>query len=342
MKLSAGQLKSHLERGLARIYLVAADEPLLVAETTDAIRRAALRDGYSERSLHFVERGFRWDGLRSDADSLSLFSSRRIVEIRMARPKPGDAGAKAIRALAEDDDPDRVVIISIQSRLDRSSARAVWVRTVEKHGVLVEIRPVSRNDMPRFISARARQHGLEVTTQAAELLADRVEGNLLAAEQELAKLALILDDGRVDEAAVLESVATSARFDVFRLSDAVIAGDLKRAFTVLEGLRTEGIAPPLVLWALAREISLLSQLKHGMSRGSRMTELMNSLGVWQSRRAQLERALKRYSNEDLARLLRRAASVDRAIKGGDRAPVWESILDLVLTMLAPRRALPTA
>lgn len=342
MKLSAGQLTSHLERGLARIYLVAADEPLQVGEATDAIRRAALDGGFAERSLHFVERGFRWDSLRSEADSLSLFSSKRIIEIRMARPKPGDAGAKAIRALAEDDDPDRVVIISIQSRLDRSSARAVWVRTVEKHGVLVEIRPVSRNEMPRFVTGRARHHGLEITRQAAELLADRVEGNLLAAEQELAKLALILDDGRVDEEAVLESVATSARFDVFRLSDAVIAGDLERAFTVLEGLRSEGVAPPLVLWALAREISLLSQLKRGVTRGSRLSEAMNSLGVWQSRRRELERALQRYSTEDLVRLLRRAASVDRAIKGGDRAPVWESILNLVLAMLAPRRELPAA
>ncbi|MGD8339311.1 MAG: DNA polymerase III subunit delta [Gammaproteobacteria bacterium] len=342
MKLPNSQLSSHLERGLASIYLVAADEPLIVAEATDAIRRAAMQDGYTERSLHFVERGFKWDSLRADADSLSLFSSKRIVELRMARPKPGDAGAKAIRALAEDKDPDRVVIISIQSRLDRSSARSVWVSTVEKHGVLVESRPVSRNDMPRFIGGRARLHGLSVTPEAAKLLADRVEGNLLAADQELAKLALILDDGRVDEEAVLESVATSARFDVFRLSEAVIDGDLKRAFKILDGLRTEGVQPPLVLWALAREVSLLSQLKRGVTRGRGISELMNGLGVWQSRRRVLERALARYSNADLARLLRRAASVDRAIKGGDRAPVWESISSLVLQLLAPKRSLPTA
>ena len=196
--------------------------------------------------------------------------------------------------------------------------------------------------MPRFITGRARQHGLSITPAAAELLADRVEGNLLAADQELAKLALILDDGRVDEDAVLASVATSARFDVFRLSDAVVAGDLRRSFTVLDGLRTEGIQPPLVLWALAREITLLSQLKRGISRGRGLSELMNGLGVWQSRRQLLERALARYSNEDLISLLRRAASVDRAIKGGDRAPVWESISSLVLQMLAPRRGLPIA
>jgi DNA polymerase-3 subunit delta len=342
LKLPYSQLATHLERGLARNYLIAADEPLLVAEATDAIRRAAMQDGFAERSLHFVERGFRWDRLLADADSLSLFSSKRIVEIRMAKPRPGDVGAKAIRALAEDEDPDRVVIISIQSRLDRSAAKAVWIRSVEQHGVLVEIRPVSRLEMPRFITARARKHGLSVTPAAAELLADRVEGNLLAANQELAKLGLIMDDGSVDEDAVLASVATSARFDVFRLSDALIAGDVGRAFTVLNGLRDEGVQPPLVLWAIAREISLLAHLKHGTTRGRPLGEVMNGLGVWQSRKQLLAAALDRYSNDDLVRLLQRAAELDRAVKGGERLPVWESVSSLVFEMLVPSRRRPAA
>lgn len=335
MKLPFNQLSSELKRGLAGIYLIAADEPLLVAEATDAIRRAALAAGFEERKVHFVERGFRWDALSGGADSLSLFSSKQIFELRMPTPRPGDAGAKAIRALAESGDADRLVILSIQAKLDANASKSVWVRTIEKHGAVVDIRPVTRRELPGFISRRAKGYGLTISTDAAELLADRVEGNLLAADQDLAKLALILDDGRVDADAVLESVASSARFDVFRLSDAVIAGDLARAITVLDGLRSEGVAPALVVWALAREIALLSQLKHGQSKGRSPGEMMSRMRVWQSRQDAISRALSRYSDAELGRLLGRAESVDRTVKGQDSAPVWPAITGLVLDLLAP-------
>jgi DNA polymerase-3 subunit delta len=335
LKLPFNQLSSELKRRLAGIYLVAADEPLLVGEATDAIRRAAMAQGFEERTVHFVERGFRWDSLAGGADSLSLFSSRRIVELRMATPRPGDAGAKAIRALAESGDADRLVIISIQGRLDTNAGKSVWVRTIEKHGAVVEIRPIARRDLPGFISRRAQGHGLTISADAAELLADRAEGNLLAADQDLAKLALIRDDGRVDADAVRESVASSTRFDVFRLTDAVIAGDLTRAITVLEGLRSEGVAPALVLWALAREIALLSQLKHGQHKGRSPGEMMSRMRVWQSRQNAISHALSRYSDAELGRLLRRAEGVDRTVKGLDSAPVWPAITGLVLDLLAP-------
>jgi DNA polymerase-3 subunit delta len=335
LKLPLTQLSSHLKRGLAGIYLIAADEPLLVAEATDEIRRAAVALGFEDRSVHFVERGFNWDGLMNAADSLSLFSSKQIVELRMAAARPGDAGAKAIRALAEDGDSDRLIIISVQSKLDGNAAKSVWVKTVAKHGVVVEIRPVSRRDLPGFISRRARRHGLTITVDAAELLAERVEGNLLAADQDLAKLALIRDDGHIDSAAVLESVASSARFDVFRLSDAVIGGDLKRAIAVLDGLKSEGVAPALVIWVLAREVALLSQLKHGASKGRNPSAVMAQLRIWQSRQSAISLALTRYSDADLRHLLSRAAGVDRTVKGLDVVPAWPAITGLVLDLLAP-------
>lgn len=335
MKLPLSQLSSHLKSGLSGIYLIAADEPLLVAEATDEVRRTAMQQGFDERSLHFVERGFRWDTLMKGSDSLSLFSSQRIVELRMKAPRPGDAGGKAIRALAEDRDPDRLVIISIQAKLDRNAAKSVWVKTVEKHGVLVEIRPVTLRDLPGFIARRAKRYGLSIDATAAEFLADRVEGNLLAADQELAKLALIRDDGHIDSDAVLESVTNSARFDVFRLSDAVIAGDLKRALAVIDGLKSEGVATQLVVWALARDVSLLAQLKHGAAKGKSVGALMSRLRVWQSRQNAISRALSRYDSADLGRLLHRTVSVDRAVKGLDSTPAWEAITALVLDLLAP-------
>jgi DNA polymerase III subunit delta len=335
LKLPLTQLSPHLKRGLAGIYLIAADEPLLVAEATDEIRRSAIGRGFDERTVHFVERGFRWDSLANGSDSLSLFSSKQIVELRMAAPRPGDAGAKAIRALADAGDSDRLVIISIQSKLDANASKSVWVKTIEKQGVVVDIRPVSRRDLPGFIARRAKIYGLTISTDAAELLAERVEGNLLAADQDLAKLALIRDDGHVDTQAVQESVASSARFDVFRLSDAVVAGDLERAIRVLDGLKSEGVAPALVIWALAREIALLSQLKHGTRKGRSPAELMTRLRVWQSRQSAISRALARYSDAELGRLLRRAETVDRTVKGLDSAPVWPAITGLVLDLLAP-------
>jgi len=337
LKLPLGQLTTHLERNLARLYLVAADEPLLVGEATDQIRRAATERGFDERDVHFVERSFRWDSVLAGADSLSLFSEKRILELRMNSPRPGDAGAKAIRELAESDDPDRLVIISIQARLDASAQRSVWVKTCEKLGVVVDIRAVTRESLPGFIGRRARKHGLTIATDAAELLADRVEGNLLAADQELAKLALITESGRVNADDVLAAVASNARFDVFRLSDAVIAGDLPRALRVLAGLQQEGVAPPLVAWALVREILLLSELRQAIGRGMSPEQAMSRQRVWQSRQPALRRALGRYTEADLARFVAAAERVDRAAKGLERRPVWDAITELVIGLLTPRR-----
>lgn len=338
MKLPLNQLASQLKRGLANLYLIAADEPLLVAEATDLVRAAAREAGFDERKTHFVERGFRWDSLGGGGDTLSLFSSRSILELRMSSPRPGDAGGKAIRELAENPDPDRLVIISIQAKLDAAAQRTVWAKTVDKHGVVVDIRPVMRPELPRFIAARAQAKGLTIAPDAAELLADRVEGNLLAADQELTKLALIVDDGRVDAEAVLAAVATSARYDVFRLSDAVRAGDLERALTVLAGLRAEGVQPVLVLWSLAREISLWSELKYAEAHGERIDQAMGRLRIWQSHQPFVRRAVGRYSAAELARLVGRAAEVDRIVKGVERAPVWEAVTALVLELLAPQPA----
>ena len=342
MKLPLSQLKAHLDRGLKGIYLVAADEPLLVAEATDAIRRTAIGQGFDERQVHFVERGFRWDMLAAAGDNLSLFSSRRILELRMGSPRPGDAGAKAIRELAETGDPDRLVIVSIQDKLDSSAQKSVWVRTIEQHGVVVDIRAVMRHELPRFIQARAKQRGLQIEADAAELLADRTEGNLLAADQELTKLALIADGSRVDADAVLAAVATSARFDVFRLGDAIVAGDAARAMTVLDGLRNEDAPPTLVLWAIVREILVLAELKRAEAAGESLEPLMGRLRIWRNRQPQVRKALRRYSERQLAALVADAARVDRTVKGIERAPVWTSITDLVLDLLVPARHVRTA
>src|SRR5690606_24563725 len=272
------------------------------------------------------------------ADNLSLFAARRIVELRLPSPRPGDAGAKALRALASTRDPDRLLIVAIDARLDASAASSQWVKALEGAGVLVEARPIDRAELPRWIRERASRHKVSLTASAAELLADRVEGHLLAADQELMKLALLGRDGPIDDGDVLESVADSARFDVFRLTDALLEGDAARAVRVLHGLRAEGVEPVLVCWALARELGILTTLKLAEVRRERLDGVYGRLKIWPKRRALLERALKRYGWKHLTTLLARAVEVDAIVKGEPGMPPWAAVTQLVLAMLAPAKA----
>jgi DNA polymerase-3 subunit delta len=336
LRLPLRQLPRHLHQGVAGIYLVAADEPLLAGEAADAIRAAARAGGFEERDVKTVERGFRWESVQAAADNLSLFANRKIVELRMRTPRPGEAGARAIRALAEAGDPDRLILITVDSRLDSSAARSVWVKSIESHGVVVDIWPVELGELPQWLVARARRHGIELTRGSAELLADRAEGNLLAADQELSKLALMGLDGPIDEAVVLEHVGTSARFDVFRLSEAVLAGDPVRAIKVLEALRTEGTQPTLVAWAIVRELELVGRLHGAGLSGEHPDAVLGRLRVWKRRWPLLKRAASRWTRSDVAALLRQAGQADKTIKGVVAGRPWQALTELILAAVAPR------
>ena len=330
MKLPYRRLASHLQSQLAGIYLVAGTEPLLVGEALDQIRTAARAQGFEDRDLHTVGAQFPWAELEAGSSNLSLFGTRRILEIRLPSPRPGAQGASAIRALSEREDPDRLVVIAVNGKLD---ARTAWVRAVDERGVLVEVWPVDRQELPRWIGERAAALGLRLTRGAAALLADRVEGNLLAADQELTKLALNLPDGEVDEEAVLEAVANSARFDVFRLSDAVTDGDAARAVTVLDSLRAEGVAPVRVCWVLCREIGLLARLKNAVQQGENMDRALLRHGVWRSRMPAVRRALGRFDSRRLKALLAQAARTDNTVKGREPGDAWVALTALVLATL---------
>lgn len=333
MKLPLQQLDSHLQRALLGAYLVAGDEPLLVASALDRVRAGARERGFEERELHVVERGFRWAELEADADNLSLFAARRIVELRLASPRPGDAGARAMRGLIERPDPDRLVLVGINGKLDAAATRSAWVKSFEKHGARVEIWPVDRAAMPRWITTRARELELRLSGEAAALLADRVEGNLLAAEQELVKLSLTTR-GAVGEDEVLAAVANSARFDVFRLTDAVVAGETSRALRVLDGLRAEGVQPVLVSWALGREIALLGKLEFAVAAGEPFDRACASNGIWRSRQPGIKRALVRLGRVRLKALLARAAEVDQTVKGVRYGRPWDALTSLVVAAVS--------
>ena len=253
MKLTSDSLATHLGERLLPVYLVSGDEPLLAAEAADAVRARARGAGFTEREVHFIERAADWDEVRASAANLSLFAARRVVEIRLASPRPGTAGNAALIALLEARDPDTLFLI-LTPRLDRDAQGADWVRAVEAHGAWVQIWPVDSHRLAAWLRGRCRRLNLDASDEALELLAARTEGNLLAAHQELTKLALLAPAGRVTPDAVLAAVADSARFDVFGLGEAVLAGETARALRVLAGLRAEGTEPTLALWALSRAL----------------------------------------------------------------------------------------
>ena len=314
MKLTSDSLATHLGERLLPAYLVSGDEPLLAAEAADAVRARARGAGFTEREVHFIERAADWDEVRASAANLSLFAARRVVEIRLASPKPGTAGNAALIALLEAPDPDTLFLI-LAPRLDRDAQAADWVRSVEARGAWVQIWPVDSHRLVAWLKGRCRRLKLEASDEALELLAVRTEGNLLAAHQELTQLALLAPEGKVTPDTVLAGVADSARFDVFGLGEAVLKGEAARALRVLAGLRAEGTEPTLVLWALSRALRDVWSARGG-----------ERPPAWQQRhRAALEQALRRASRLPFAPLALRAARVDRMIKGRVVGDAWDEL-----------------
>jgi DNA polymerase-3 subunit delta len=335
LKVPFRQLETHLNRSLAKVYLVAGDEPLLVDEALEQVRAAAVRAGFTSRELHTADRSFKWLELLANADNLSLFATRKIVEIRLGSPKPGDEGSRTIQELCERNDPDTLVIVAIGEKLDSAAARSSWAKAIEEHGAVVEIWPIERGELPRWIQQRAAANKLKLTSAAAQSLAERVEGNLLAADQEIKRLALTAAGREVDEAEVLEFVANSSRFDVFALADAVLAGETGRTFKILSGLRAEGVHPVQISWVLNRDLSLLARLDYAVRHGDNLDGALMRSGVWRRRQPLVKQALAKFKARRLKTLLAEAARVDAALKGVFPAEPWTTLTDLLIALLRP-------
>jgi len=314
VSLSPEQLEAGLARRLAPAYLIAGDEPLLTQECADAVRRRARQDGFTEREVHHVERGFDWSALSGSLSSMSLFASRRLVELRFRTPGAGDGGVDLFARLAQSP-PDDVVILGMAPKLDRRQQQSKWVQALARAGEFVEVRPVELPALPAWIEHRLRRAGLRADAEAVRLLAERVEGNLLAAHQEIEKLRMLYDAGDLDAERVRAAVADSARYDIFKLADAALAGDLGRALRILAGLRAEGLAIPQVLWPLVREIRSLGRVRRLLDEGMSPQAAMSRAGVWRNRAGMVQRAVARHDAACLRALARKAALVDRVAKG---------------------------
>ncbi len=321
MRLNAEQLPAALAKRVAGMYLISGDEPLLVGESADAVRAAARAAGYADRTVFFIDRSFAWDELRHASQSMSLFAERRLFELRMPTGKP-DKGAEQLAKLAADPPPD-IVCLVVTDKLDKKASEAPWVRAVEKQGVWVPVWPVAAAALPGWLHARAKLLKAEIEPAAAQLIVDRVEGNLLAAKQELEKLCLLANGAPISADLVLRSVGDSARYDVFQLAEAAAAGDAARALRVLLGLKSEGIEPTLILWALVREL-------RGMWQARERDRLRSSErgSGWNLAATPAPRALSRIRKLPLARLLVQASHADRVIKGLAAGDAWSALTGL--------------
>jgi DNA polymerase-3 subunit delta len=333
MQLRADALDQHVARTLAPLYVITSDEHLLALEAADKIRRAARAQGYSERDVLTVERNFKWGELLAANQAMSLFGDKKLIELRIPSGKPGKDGGAALQAYAKDLSPDNLTLITLP-KLDWQTQKAAWVAALQQAAVYIDIPAIERAALPGWIAQRLAAQGQSAERASLDFIADRVEGNLLAAHQEIQKLGLLHEPGKLAHEQVQDAVLNVARYDVFKLSDAMLSGDTARLIRMLEGLKGEGEALPLVLWAVSEEIRTLLKLKAGMAQGRPLPALLKEYRIWGPRERLMEPALRRIALPTLEAALRQAAQVDRMVKGlrakafaGDQ---WDAMLQLAL------------
>lgn len=329
MKIQANQLSSYLKNSLAPCYLVTGDEHLLVAEALDSIRAAARDSGFTQRESHVATQWFDWASLSASSSNLSLFAEQRIIELRLPTGKPGRAGSSAIVELLERLGPELMLIVSAP-KLDKSAASSKWVKAIDARGIFLPVWPVGVRELPGWIAARMRAAGLQPDRTAAGLIADRVEGNLLAANQEIEKLRLLLGEGPITAEDVANAVANNSRYDVYKLVDAALAGDARRAVRILAGLRAEGVEPVVIFWALGRELRLLAGLSDAVRQRIDLGSAMQKARVWRNRQGLVRSCVSRAPAGAFHRMLKAVGQGDAAAKGQLRADPWQLANDIVL------------
>ncbi|MCW8827929.1 MAG: DNA polymerase III subunit delta [Gammaproteobacteria bacterium] len=335
MKLYYDKLSSHLQQGLQPLYLLSGDEPLQLMEAGDAIRRRARELGFGEREVLQVEPGFDWGSLLAATDTLSLFAEQRLIELRMPSGKPGKEGSKALSDYAANPPPDTLLLIT-SGKLDRSAQNSKWYKALERVGVTLALWPIEPQALPGWVTQRMRARGMQPTAEATQLLAERVEGNMLAAAQEVEKLLLLYGETAIDAGQVEEGVADSARYDIFELVDTALLGDVPRTSRVIQGLRGEGVEPILLLWALLRELRALVRMADALERGAGIEPLLEEHRVWNKRKGPVRAGLQRHNLRRWQLLLRRAGRIDRMIKGIEPGNPWDELLQLALLMAGVR------
>ena len=332
MQLRAEQLAAHLSGKLAPLYVLHGDEPLLVIEAGDAIRAAARAKGFSEREVLVAGPGFKWDGLMLAAGNLSLFGENKLVDLRLPTGKPGRDGGEMVQRYCERL-PEGVLTLVTLPQLDWATKKTAWFNALVQAGVAIELNAPNLPELPDWIALRLARQQQKAERAALEFIAAHVEGNLLAAHQEIQKLGLLYPAGELGLAQVEDAVLNVARYDVDKLRAALLEGDAARCARLLEGLRGEDVAPPLLLWAFASEIRTLAVLRAAQEEGRPLAAVLRAERVFDDRRAAaLQRALPRLRAPQLRAALLAAARIDRMIKGLVQGDVWDEFLQLALRL----------
>lgn len=342
MQLQPAQLDAHLTKGLASLYTLHGDEPLLVQEAADAIRACARTQGFTERTSHTASGAhFDWSEVLASSGSLSLFADKQIVEIRVPSGKPGKDGAAALTQLAAQSKGDTSTLtLVLLPQLDRQTQASAWFAALQA-GVVIELAPVERAALPRWIAQRLAAQGQRVADgeagqRALQFFADRVEGNLLAAHQEIQKLTLLYPGAELSLEQIEAAVLNVARYDVFKLSEAVLSGQTLRVQRMLDGLQAEGEAEVLVHYTLAEDIRALKRVRQAVDQGKPLPMALREQRVWGNRERLFARVLPRLDDTTLARLLAAAQQVDGIVKGLKRADwptdPWQALARLAMML----------
>ena len=331
MRVYPEKLAAHLQKNLLPVYLVSGDEPLLLQECCDLVRREARAQGCTDREIIDAGKGFDWQEILHSATSMSLFAERKLVELRLPSGKPGADGSKALCQYLEIASGDDVLLM-VAGKIDKQSTNSKWFKALDKAGAVIQVWPVDNRKLPGWLRQRVSAAGMGIDDEALQLLSDRVEGNLLAAVQEVEKLKLLVSDTQITARNVIDAVSDNARYTVFELADMALQGDAAASLHILHGLRGEGTEPTVALWALTREIRTLHEVILECSNGQGAMQALNTRRVWKNRIPLMQAALARHNPESAAGMLEQALQVDGSIKGFADGKPWDNLESLVLLL----------
>jgi len=329
MRLKPEQLAAALQKELAPVYFISGDEPLQMGEMADAIRAAARKAGYESREVLVADSGFSWNELMETAGSLSIFTDKKIIDLRLPSGTPGTEGSKALIDYCERLPEDTLLLITA-AKMASASLKSRWFQALDKVGCVIQVWPLEGQDLIRWLQQRMQRRGLQAETEGIRILASRIEGNLLAAAQEIEKLYVLYGPGPLSNQQIFDVVADSSRFDVFKLMDSVLAAKVGRIFKILSGLQAEGVAAPVVLWALTREARVLIKIKQALAQGQNKALVFKNNQIWDKRQQLVSDALSRLRDSDLNSILTLSAKADRQIKGQQQGDPWETLLAVCL------------
>ncbi len=333
MKLRPDQLHQAIKNTLAPVYLISGDVPLLVQECRDLIKTTALKAGHSDVQCYSIEHNFDWNVLIFDSQNVSLFGEKKLIEIKLGANKPDDTGKRFLIECTEKPDADTVILLTSE-KLDSATQRSNWYKALEAKGLVIQVWPIDSDKLPQWIHQRMVKAGLVPTQTATQIIAEKTEGNLLAAVQEIEKLRLLYGEGALDEAKVLAAISDCARYDVFQLVETAQQGNVSKSLKILEGLRLEGHEPTLILWALCRELRTLAHLSARLELGHSLQQLFQEQRIWDKRKLTIQSYLKRMRYQDTLKLIKMAQDVDLAIKGLEKNDPWLALNQLVIAFCA--------